>query len=298
MKSRLIPMSVVALGSPDRQWMRRAMTRLSTAVALIAVLACSPMSAEGRCRAGLEPDRGVHDQCRTESVRPGALHGDHPTGSLRSGQRDHWGLRALYRRRLSRRRAHPPTPPQPPRRTGCSRPTSRRRDSRHRLCGVAGGDPGRRRQDRRHRDRRGCGCTNDRPARRRWFIAPRSSTCPESSDPGVWQTTPSCSPAGGILFHWHNVTPFGIPNVAGSPTWMERFLPGPPPALTSTRYAKDYNEVMTVGSLNSTERPQDRADVVRLFAVSSPSFVFNLVARQLRSHKASRCRRTRGPWPS
>jgi hypothetical protein len=104
---------------------------------------------------------------------------------------------------------------------------------------------------------------------------------PESSDPGVWQTTPSCSAAGGIFFQWQNITPFGIPSVPGIQIWFDQFLPGPPPALTSNTYAKDYNEVKTVGSLNSTARPQDRANVARFFGVSSPSFVFNLAARQI-----------------
>lgn len=104
---------------------------------------------------------------------------------------------------------------------------------------------------------------------------------PVSSDPGVWQTTPSCPAAGGTVFQWQKITPFGIPSVPGSQAWQEQFLPSPPPALTSNLYAKDYNEVKTVGSSTSTERPQDRADVARFFAPSSPSFVFNLAARQV-----------------
>jgi len=104
---------------------------------------------------------------------------------------------------------------------------------------------------------------------------------PTSSDPGAWQLTPSCPAAGGIAFQWQGITPFGIPSDPGSQTWLAPFLPGPPPELTSNRYAKDYNEVKTVGGVNSTERPPDRADVARFFAASSPSFVFNLVARQV-----------------
>jgi hypothetical protein len=104
---------------------------------------------------------------------------------------------------------------------------------------------------------------------------------PESSDPGVWQTTPSCPAVGGVFFQWQKITPFGIPSASGSQTWLDRFLPAPPPALTSSRYAKDYSEVKTVGSINSTERPQDRADVARFYAASTPSFVFNLAARQV-----------------
>ena len=96
---------------------------------------------------------------------------------------------------------------------------------------------------------------------------------PESSDPGVWQTTPTCPAAGGVNFQWQNITPFGMfPSSPGSEIWFDRFMPRPPPALTSTRYAKDYAEVKAVGSVNSTERPQDRADVARFFAASSPTF--------------------------
>ena len=80
--------------------------------------------------------------------------------------------------------------------------------------------------------------------------------------------------AVGIAFQWQNVTPFGIPSASD-------FLLGPPPALTSNEYAKTYNEVMTVGSLDSTERPQDRANVALFFAASSPTQAFNQAARQV-----------------
>jgi hypothetical protein len=96
--------------------------------------------------------------------------------------------------------------------------------------------------------------------------------------PGEWQATPSCpivnGIAVGVFFQWQNVTPFGIPGVS-------EFLLDPPPALDSNQYAKAYNEVKAVGSLNSTERPQDRANVVLFYAASSPTFVFNQAARQV-----------------
>jgi hypothetical protein len=112
---------------------------------------------------------------------------------------------------------------------------------------------------------------------------------PASIDPGVWQLTPGCPAAGGINFHWQNVTPFGVPSVPGSQAWIARFAPRPPPALTSKRYARDYNEVKRVGNVSSdlTERPRDRADVARFYAVSSPSFVFNLAARQVAAAQGS-----------
>src|SRR5713101_5857076 len=112
---------------------------------------------------------------------------------------------------------------------------------------------------------------------------------PTSVDPGVWQLTPSCPAAGGVAFQWQNMTPFGVRSVPGSQAWIAQFAPGPPPALTSNRYARDYNEVKRVGNVSSdlTERPQDRADVARFYAVSSPSFVFNLAARQVAAAEGS-----------
>ena len=101
---------------------------------------------------------------------------------------------------------------------------------------------------------------------------------PGPAVPGEWQATPSCPVvngiASGIAFQWQNITPFGISNTAA-------FLLDPPPALTSNEYAKAYNEVMIVGSLNSTERPADRADVARFYAASSPTQAFNQTAQQI-----------------
>ncbi len=113
--------------------------------------------------------------------------------------------------------------------------------------------------------------------------SPPQFYAPASTDPGVWQLTPSCPAAGGVGFQWQDITPFGVPSAPGSQAWIAQFAPGPPPALTSKRYARDYNELKRVGSVTSdlTERPQDRADVARFYATSSPAFVFNLAARQV-----------------
>ena len=96
--------------------------------------------------------------------------------------------------------------------------------------------------------------------------------------PGEWQATASCPNVNGVAvgvgFQWQNVTPFGIPS-AGD------FLLDPPPALTSDKYAKAYNEVMMVGSLASTQRPPDRANVALFYAASSPTQVFNQAAEQV-----------------
>jgi len=119
--------------------------------------------------------------------------------------------------------------------------------------------------------------------------SPPQFYAPESTDPGVWQLTPSCPAAGGVAFQWQFMTPFGVPSAPGSQAWIAQFAPGPPPALASKRYARDYNELTRVGSVTSdlTERPQDRADVARFYATSSPAFVFNLAARQVAAAERS-----------
>jgi hypothetical protein len=101
--------------------------------------------------------------------------------------------------------------------------------------------------------------------------SPAQFKIPGPPVPGEYQATPSCPVVNGVavgtLFQWQNVTPFGIKRASD-------FLLDPPQALTSNKYAKTYDEVMTVGSADSTERPQDRADVVHFYAVSGPNLAF------------------------
>jgi hypothetical protein len=104
--------------------------------------------------------------------------------------------------------------------------------------------------------------------------APPQFHLPSSTEPGEWQLTPSCPPSGGVLLHWLNVRPFAIESA-------EQFRAEPPPALKSRRYARDYEEVMRVGDINSPFRPQDRADVARFYAVTSPIAVWNEAAAQV-----------------
>lgn len=111
--------------------------------------------------------------------------------------------------------------------------------------------------------------------------SPPAFYLPTSMDPGIWQPTPSCPAAGGVNFQWQFMTPFGVPSTPGDQSWIGPFLPVPPPSMTSSRYGQDFNEVRTVGGQTSTERPSDRADVARFYAASSPSYVFNLAARQV-----------------
>jgi hypothetical protein len=97
---------------------------------------------------------------------------------------------------------------------------------------------------------------------------------PSSSNPGEWQLTADCPPAGGVFLQWRNVKPFVLRRA-------DQFRSDPPPALTSARYTRDYQEVKEVGNRDSTERPQDRADVVRMYAAVGDAILWNPIARQL-----------------
>ena len=97
---------------------------------------------------------------------------------------------------------------------------------------------------------------------------------PTTAEPGEWQLTPGCPPAGGVTFQWGNVRPFGLES-------GDQFRAAPPPALAGVRYAKAFNEVKAVGELNSTVRPQDRTDVARFYAVAGAVQVFGQVFTQV-----------------
>jgi hypothetical protein len=103
---------------------------------------------------------------------------------------------------------------------------------------------------------------------------PPQSYLPTSSDPGEWQPTPDCPPSGGFFLHWRNVTPFAILRAG-------QFRSDPPPDLHSAAYTKSFKEVKEVGSLDSSERPKDRTDVARLYAVVGDAILWNPIARQL-----------------
>ena len=104
--------------------------------------------------------------------------------------------------------------------------------------------------------------------------APPEFYMPASADKGEWQLTPSCPAAGGVLLQWRNLRPFGIETT-------DRFRAAPPPALTSWRYTRDYNEVKRVGDVDSQYRPQDRADVALFYAATAPVPVWNAAASQV-----------------
>lgn len=92
------------------------------------------------------------------------------------------------------------------------------------------------------------------------------------SEPGDWRPSPPAF-AAASLPGWGQVTPFCLEDGA-------QFRLPAPPLLHTGRYAQDYNEVKLLGRVDSPFRPQDRTDVARFYASSSPVQVWNSAARQ------------------
>jgi len=104
--------------------------------------------------------------------------------------------------------------------------------------------------------------------------------------PGKWRPHPNPVPANPPIANpdaargylpssnpgWVNVTPFTL--LSASQFW----LPGPP-ALTSETYARDYNEVKSVGGKVSTVRTADQTQIAR-FWFEGPG-AWNTIARTI-----------------
>jgi vanadium-dependent haloperoxidase-like protein len=83
---------------------------------------------------------------------------------------------------------------------------------------------------------------------------------------GQWRPTPSfignppAPPSGApMAVHWMSAfDPFTL-------THATRFRADPPPALTSDRYTRDYNEVKRLGSFASTERTAEQTDIAYFY---------------------------------
>jgi hypothetical protein len=76
--------------------------------------------------------------------------------------------------------------------------------------------------------------------------------------PGYWQPVPPQN-ATATLVHYQDVLPFAL----GS---RMQFMVEAPPALTSQRYADDFNEVKRLGGATSTERTAQQTQTAQLWA--------------------------------
>jgi hypothetical protein len=109
--------------------------------------------------------------------------------------------------------------------------------------------------------------------------ATRSAPYTPASGPGRWRPHPNPDPpnppikdaklapglAASVLPGWGNVTPFTL--LSASQYW----LPGPP-ALSSPEYARDFNEVKSLGGQASTARTAEQTEIARFWFEGPPAW--------------------------
>jgi hypothetical protein len=92
------------------------------------------------------------------------------------------------------------------------------------------------------------------------------------SGPGEYQLTPPANAPAGFTQTAH-VTPFVLDSA-------DQFRPGPPPALTSARYAADFAQVKSLGRATSTTRTADQTAIGRFWGVNPIWIAWNQIADQ------------------
>jgi membrane-associated phospholipid phosphatase len=102
------------------------------------------------------------------------------------------------------------------------------------------------------------------------------------ANPGEWRPTPPAF-ASGAGQQFSVMTPW----VMSTPS---QFRPAGPPALNSARYAMDFNEVKTMGSLTSTARTADQTVFALFWASTTVGYFWNATAVSLieRDHDRDR----------
>ncbi len=75
--------------------------------------------------------------------------------------------------------------------------------------------------------------------------------------PGVWQPTPPAS-LNALLPGFSQVTPFALASAS-------QFRPGPPPALSSSVWTRDYNEVKAFGVATGSLRTPEQTEIGRFY---------------------------------
>ncbi len=99
------------------------------------------------------------------------------------------------------------------------------------------------------------------------------------TEPGQWRPTPSYLPGPPPAFSpmaapWlGNVTPFTLES-------PDQYRSQPPPALTSSRYARDYKEIQAMGGDVNSERTQEQTDIALFWALNYVS-QWNLALRDI-----------------
>jgi len=80
---------------------------------------------------------------------------------------------------------------------------------------------------------------------------------------------------GPAVPHWGQRRPWVLPR-------GDHFRPGPPPALTSETWTRDYNEIKAVGSRSSTQRTPEQTAMAKFWEATAPA-VYWPVARSVAS---------------
>ena len=91
--------------------------------------------------------------------------------------------------------------------------------------------------------------------------------------PGTWIPT-----APPLFAEYARAKPWGFARA-------DQFRPGPPPALTSAAYARDYNETKELGGARSTRRTAQQTEAVRFWSQPNLGSVWFEAARQLGAAK-------------
>jgi hypothetical protein len=91
------------------------------------------------------------------------------------------------------------------------------------------------------------------------------------SAPGEYQLTPP-NFKQPVFTNWPDVRPFALET-------GDQFRPPPPPALTSPRYTTDFDEVKSLGEINSTARSAEQTDIGRFWGAAPVQNVWNQVAQ-------------------
>lgn len=103
-------------------------------------------------------------------------------------------------------------------------------------------------------------------------LAERSTDMPRTADtyrphttPGVY--VPTVIPAVTL---WSQRKPWLLQSI-------DQFRPGPPPALNSERWARDFNEVKAVGGRDSRQRSAEQTEIGRFWDYSLPAVYHGVV---------------------
>ncbi|MGE0350541.1 vanadium-dependent haloperoxidase [Hydrogenophaga sp.] len=95
-------------------------------------------------------------------------------------------------------------------------------------------------------------------------------------------------PGGADTYRPHTTAGAYVPTAApAAPRWSERkpwmlqrgdqFRPGPPPALNSATWERDYNELKSMGARDSKQRSAEQTDIGRFWDYSLPAIYHGVV---------------------